>query len=51
MWSCLAENELPQVEEEELLSWEALMKDQYLVSLHMEQNQNMEHHILDTAQK
>ncbi|XP_028993467.1 transient receptor potential cation channel subfamily M member 2 isoform X2 [Betta splendens] len=44
-------NELPQVEEEELLSWEALMKDRYLVSLQMEQNQNMERHILDTAQK
>ncbi|XP_026232352.1 transient receptor potential cation channel subfamily M member 2 [Anabas testudineus] len=44
-------NKLPQTEEEELLSWEALMKDKYLLSSQMEQSQNMERHILDTAQK
>uniref|UniRef100_A0A3Q3E9Q2 Ion transport domain-containing protein n=1 Tax=Labrus bergylta TaxID=56723 RepID=A0A3Q3E9Q2_9LABR len=44
-------NELPQIEEEELLSWEALMKDQYLLSTQQEQNQSMERRILDTAQK
>uniref|UniRef100_A0A3Q3L2S9 Transient receptor potential cation channel, subfamily M, member 2 n=1 Tax=Labrus bergylta TaxID=56723 RepID=A0A3Q3L2S9_9LABR len=37
--------------EEELLSWEALMKDQYLLSTQQEQNQSMERRILDTAQK
>uniref|UniRef100_A0A4W6FBX7 Transient receptor potential cation channel, subfamily M, member 2 n=1 Tax=Lates calcarifer TaxID=8187 RepID=A0A4W6FBX7_LATCA len=30
-------NELPQIEEEELLSWEALMKDRYLQSTEQEQ--------------
>uniref|UniRef100_A0A3Q1J6J4 Transient receptor potential cation channel, subfamily M, member 2 n=1 Tax=Anabas testudineus TaxID=64144 RepID=A0A3Q1J6J4_ANATE len=35
-------NKLPQTEEEELLSWEALMKDKYLLSSQMEQSQNME---------
>ncbi|XP_034549855.1 transient receptor potential cation channel subfamily M member 2 isoform X2 [Notolabrus celidotus] len=44
-------NELPQVEEEELLSWEALMKDRYLLSTKQEQSQSMERRILDTAQK
>uniref|UniRef100_A0A665WZT2 Transient receptor potential cation channel, subfamily M, member 2 n=1 Tax=Echeneis naucrates TaxID=173247 RepID=A0A665WZT2_ECHNA len=32
-------NELPQIEEEELLSWEALMKDRYLLSTQQEQIQ------------
>ncbi|KAM4609093.1 transient receptor potential cation channel subfamily M member 2 [Polymixia lowei] len=44
-------NELPQTEEEELLSWEALMKDNYLLSTRQEQSQSMERRILDTAQK
>uniref|UniRef100_A0A1A7X7P7 Transient receptor potential cation channel, subfamily M, member 2 n=1 Tax=Iconisemion striatum TaxID=60296 RepID=A0A1A7X7P7_9TELE len=44
-------NELPQMEEEELLSWEALMKDRYLLSAQQEQSQCMERRILDTAQK
>ncbi|XP_029385890.1 transient receptor potential cation channel subfamily M member 2 [Echeneis naucrates] len=44
-------NELPQIEEEELLSWEALMKDRYLLSTQQEQIQSTERRILDTAQK
>ncbi|XP_041662819.1 transient receptor potential cation channel subfamily M member 2-like isoform X1 [Cheilinus undulatus] len=44
-------NELRQVEEEELLSWEVLMKDRYLLSTQQEQSQSMERRILDTAQK
>ncbi|XP_030614039.1 transient receptor potential cation channel subfamily M member 2-like [Archocentrus centrarchus] len=44
-------NELAQIEEEELLSWEALMKDRYLLSARQEQSQSMERRILDTAQK
>ncbi|XP_073330411.1 transient receptor potential cation channel subfamily M member 2 isoform X2 [Pagrus major] len=44
-------NELLASEEEELLSWEALMKDRYLQSTQQEQSQSMERRILDTAQK
>ncbi|KAF7658007.1 hypothetical protein LDENG_00019260 [Lucifuga dentata] len=44
-------DELPQTEEEELLSWEALIKDKYLLSTQREQSQSMERRILDTAQK
>uniref|UniRef100_A0A8C4FF86 Transient receptor potential cation channel, subfamily M, member 2 n=1 Tax=Dicentrarchus labrax TaxID=13489 RepID=A0A8C4FF86_DICLA len=44
-------NKLPVNEEEELLSWEALMKDRYLLSTQQEQSQSMERRILDTAQK
>ncbi|XP_063743322.1 transient receptor potential cation channel subfamily M member 2 [Eleginops maclovinus] len=44
-------SELPQVEEEELLSWEAMIKDRYLLSTRQEQSQSMERRILDTAQK
>ncbi|TNN53990.1 Transient receptor potential cation channel subfamily M member 2 [Liparis tanakae] len=44
-------SELPQMEEEELLSWEALMKDRYLLSTQQDQSQSMERRILDTAQK
>ncbi|XP_023136566.3 transient receptor potential cation channel subfamily M member 2 isoform X1 [Amphiprion ocellaris] len=44
-------NELPPIEEEELLSWEALMKDRYLLSAQQEQSQTVERRILDTAQK
>lgn len=34
-----------------MLSWEALMKDEYLQSAQQEQGQSMEKRILDTAQK
>ncbi|KAM9347244.1 transient receptor potential cation channel subfamily M member 2 [Symphorus nematophorus] len=44
-------DKLPENEEEELLSWEALMKDRYLMSTQHEQCQSMERRILDTAQK
>ncbi|XP_040913185.1 transient receptor potential cation channel subfamily M member 2 [Toxotes jaculatrix] len=44
-------NELTQIEEEELLSWESLMKDRYLLSTQQEQSQSMERRILDTAQR
>ncbi|XP_023193351.1 transient receptor potential cation channel subfamily M member 2 isoform X1 [Xiphophorus maculatus] len=43
--------QLPQTEEEELLSWEALMKDRHLLSARQEQSQSMERRILDTSQK
>uniref|UniRef100_A0A671Z4B5 Transient receptor potential cation channel, subfamily M, member 2 n=1 Tax=Sparus aurata TaxID=8175 RepID=A0A671Z4B5_SPAAU len=42
-------NELLESEEEELLSWEALMKDRYLQSTQQEQSQSMERRILDTS--
>ncbi|XP_027147042.1 transient receptor potential cation channel subfamily M member 2 isoform X1 [Larimichthys crocea] len=42
---------LPVNEEEELLSWEALMKDRYLLSTQQEQSQSMERRIMDTANK
>ncbi|XP_070831670.1 transient receptor potential cation channel subfamily M member 2 isoform X2 [Chaetodon trifascialis] len=42
---------LPEIEEEGLLSWEALMKDRYLLSMHREQSQSMERRIMDMAQK
>uniref|UniRef100_A0A3B4UZH4 Transient receptor potential cation channel, subfamily M, member 2 n=1 Tax=Seriola dumerili TaxID=41447 RepID=A0A3B4UZH4_SERDU len=44
-------NKLPLTEDEELLSWEALMKDRYLLSTQREQSQSTERRILDTAQK
>ncbi|KAK7880325.1 hypothetical protein WMY93_033041 [Mugilogobius chulae] len=43
--------ELSQTEEEELLSWEALMKDRYLLSIKQEQLQSTDRRILDTSQK
>ncbi|XP_077393579.1 transient receptor potential cation channel subfamily M member 2 [Festucalex cinctus] len=43
--------ELPHIEEEELLSWEALMKDRYLLSTQQQQSQTMERCIVDTAHK
>uniref|UniRef100_A0AAV2J9I3 Ion transport domain-containing protein n=1 Tax=Knipowitschia caucasica TaxID=637954 RepID=A0AAV2J9I3_KNICA len=43
--------ELSQLEEEELLSWEALMKDRYLMSLKQQQMQSTEQRITDTALK
>lgn len=39
------------MEEEELLIWEALMKDRYLLSAQQELSQSVEGRILDTAQK
>ncbi|KAM9709328.1 transient receptor potential cation channel subfamily M member 2 isoform 2-T2 [Menidia menidia] len=44
-------NKLGQREEEELLSWEALMKDRYLQSVQQKKNQSTDRRILDTAQK
>ncbi|XP_056145143.1 transient receptor potential cation channel subfamily M member 2 [Lampris incognitus] len=44
-------DELPPKEEEELLSWEALMKDNYLLSARQKQSQSTKQHIRDTAQK
>uniref|UniRef100_A0A3P8VPQ9 Uncharacterized protein n=1 Tax=Cynoglossus semilaevis TaxID=244447 RepID=A0A3P8VPQ9_CYNSE len=44
-------NELSQGEEQELLSWESVMKDKYLMSTKQEQSQSMERRIVDTAQK
>ncbi|KAI7808565.1 putative transient receptor potential cation channel subfamily M member 2 [Triplophysa rosa] len=43
--------ELEKTEEEELLSWEALMKDNYLSSARQEESQSTEHRIQDTAEK
>nr|XP_057938678.1 transient receptor potential cation channel subfamily M member 2 isoform X1 [Doryrhamphus excisus] len=43
--------ELPHIEEEELLSWETLMKDRYLLSTQQQQSETMERCIVDTAQK
>ncbi|XP_076026101.1 transient receptor potential cation channel subfamily M member 2-like isoform X2 [Genypterus blacodes] len=42
--------EFSQPEEEELLSWEALIKDQYLQSTQLEQSQSSEGRIIDIAQ-
>ncbi|XP_051566552.1 transient receptor potential cation channel subfamily M member 2 [Myxocyprinus asiaticus] len=43
--------ELEQTEEEELLSWEAFMKDNYLASSRQDESQSVEHRIQDTAEK
>ncbi len=43
--------ELEQTEEEELLSWEAYMKDNYLASSRQDESQSVEHRIQDTAEK
>ncbi|XP_007577647.1 transient receptor potential cation channel subfamily M member 2 [Poecilia formosa] len=43
--------QLNPIEEEELLSWEALMKDRYLLSARQEKSQSMERCIPDTSQK
>lgn len=48
---CITETVLPENEEDELLSWEALMKDRYLLKMQEEHNQSMERRILDTSQK
>lgn len=42
---------LEQTKEEELLSWEAFMKDNYLASTRQDESQSMEHRIQDTAEK
>uniref|UniRef100_A0A8C8FNT2 Transient receptor potential cation channel subfamily M member 2 n=1 Tax=Oncorhynchus tshawytscha TaxID=74940 RepID=A0A8C8FNT2_ONCTS len=39
---------LPEVEEEELLSWESFMKDNYLLSCRQQQSQSMEQRTTDT---
>ncbi|MEQ2287182.1 Transient receptor putative cation channel subfamily M member 2, partial [Ameca splendens] len=44
-------NKLEPIEDEEMLSWEALMKDKYMLSAQLEQSQSMERRILDTSQK
>ncbi|KAM7380643.1 hypothetical protein PAMP_003923 [Pampus punctatissimus] len=44
-------DEIPQIEEEELLSWESLNKDKYLQSTQQKQSQSMARRILDTTQK
>ncbi|RVE58090.1 hypothetical protein OJAV_G00205850 [Oryzias javanicus] len=43
--------ELNQTEDMELLSWEALMKDRYLLSVKQEKSRSTETRIMDTAQK
>uniref|UniRef100_H3DGB5 Transient receptor potential cation channel, subfamily M, member 2 n=2 Tax=Tetraodon nigroviridis TaxID=99883 RepID=H3DGB5_TETNG len=43
--------ELLKSQEEELLSWEALMKDRYLVSLQQEQSGNTERRVQETVQR
>ncbi|XP_076858615.1 transient receptor potential cation channel subfamily M member 2 isoform X2 [Brachyhypopomus gauderio] len=40
-----------QTETDELLSWEAFMKDNYLASLQQKRNESMENHIQVTAEK
>lgn len=45
------ETELNQTENMELLSWEALMKDRYLLSEKQEKSRSTETRIMDTAQK
>ncbi|KAM9804599.1 transient receptor potential cation channel subfamily M member 2-like [Neosynchiropus ocellatus] len=42
-------NELHQIEEEELLIWESLMKDRYLLSSQQQQRQTVEQRVQDTA--
>ncbi|XP_038149242.1 transient receptor potential cation channel subfamily M member 2 [Cyprinodon tularosa] len=43
--------ELKNTDEEELLLWESLMKDIYLVSVRQRQSQSMENRILNTSQR
>ncbi|KAI2660922.1 Transient receptor potential cation channel subfamily M member 2 [Labeo rohita] len=43
--------ELEQTVDEELLSWEAYMKDNYLASTRQDESQSVEHRIQDTAEK
>uniref|UniRef100_A0A3B3UVA2 Transient receptor potential cation channel, subfamily M, member 2 n=1 Tax=Poecilia latipinna TaxID=48699 RepID=A0A3B3UVA2_9TELE len=47
----LVPKKLNPIEEEKLLSWQALMKDRYLLSVQKEQSQSMEGRIHDTSQK
>ncbi|XP_053732117.1 transient receptor potential cation channel subfamily M member 2-like isoform X1 [Synchiropus splendidus] len=42
-------DELHQIEEEELLNWECLMKDRYLLSSQQQQRQTVEQRVEDTA--
>lgn len=50
-WAIFSEIELLKSQEEELLSWEALMKDRYLVSLQQEQSGNTERRVQETVQR
>ncbi|KAK3543297.1 hypothetical protein QTP70_014040 [Hemibagrus guttatus] len=43
--------ELTQREEEELMSWESFMKENYLASVKYDSSQSMEHRLEDTAEK
>ncbi|XP_058248309.1 transient receptor potential cation channel subfamily M member 2 [Hemibagrus wyckioides] len=43
--------ELNQREEEELMSWESFMKENYLASVKQDSSQSMEHRMEDTAEK
>ncbi|XP_017547069.2 transient receptor potential cation channel subfamily M member 2 [Pygocentrus nattereri] len=43
--------EVSQAEDEELLSWESFMKDNYLSSLRQDKSQSVEHRIQDTVEK
>nr|XP_046208231.1 transient receptor potential cation channel subfamily M member 2 isoform X3 [Oncorhynchus gorbuscha] len=51
MPSNIDKERLPEVEEEELLSWESFMKDNYLLSCRQQQSQSMEQRTTDTADK
>lgn len=43
--------ELNQTEEEELMSWESFMKENYLASVKQDNSQSSEYRIEDTAEK
>lgn len=43
--------ELDQTEDEELMSWESFMKENYLASLQQDSSQSMEHRLEITAEK
>lgn len=43
--------ELDQTEDEELMSWESFMKENYLASLQQDNSQSMEHRLEITAEK
>ncbi|KAJ7992802.1 hypothetical protein DPEC_G00282470 [Dallia pectoralis] len=45
------EENLSKEEEEELLSWESFMKDNYLQSIRQQRNQDMDHRLSETADK
>lgn len=43
--------ELNRKEEEELMSWESFMKENYMASVKQDSSQSMEYRIEDTAEK